>query len=115
MLDAVIVEAVRTPIGKRNGGLAGVHAVDLSAEVLLPNTSFAGPAFADVVTREGVDVVTYDGEFTPSVIVATHAAWPAGCSVVSASTMVSAPEVARRADATSASTVLTAASGMRSR
>ncbi|MFT4124699.1 MAG: thiolase family protein [Gordonia sp. (in: high G+C Gram-positive bacteria)] len=32
--DAVIVEAVRTPIGKRNGSLAGVHAVDLSATVL---------------------------------------------------------------------------------
>jgi acetyl-CoA acyltransferase len=34
MRDAVIVAAVRTPIGKRNGGLAGVHAVDLSAQVL---------------------------------------------------------------------------------
>ncbi|MCW2515212.1 MAG: acetyl-CoA C-acyltransferase, partial [Mycobacterium sp.] len=34
MRDAVIVAAVRTPIGKRNGGLAGVHAVDLSAKVL---------------------------------------------------------------------------------
>ncbi|MET0703049.1 MAG: thiolase family protein [Mycobacterium sp.] len=34
MRDAVIVAAVRTPIGKRNGGLAGVHAVDLSARVL---------------------------------------------------------------------------------
>jgi len=32
--DAVIVEAVRTPVGKRNGSLAGVHAVDLSAHVL---------------------------------------------------------------------------------
>jgi acetyl-CoA acyltransferase len=34
MPDAVIVEAVRTPIGKRNGSLAGVHPVDLSALVL---------------------------------------------------------------------------------
>ncbi|WP_028938779.1 thiolase family protein [Pseudonocardia spinosispora] len=34
MPEAVIVEAVRTPIGKRNGSLAGVHAVDLSAHVL---------------------------------------------------------------------------------
>src|SRR5580765_7164769 len=34
MRDAVIVEAVRTPIGKRNGGLSGVHPVDLSAHVL---------------------------------------------------------------------------------
>jgi acetyl-CoA acyltransferase len=29
-----VVEAVRSPIGKRNGGLAGVHPVDLSADVL---------------------------------------------------------------------------------
>jgi acetyl-CoA acyltransferase len=34
MRDAVIVDAVRTPIGKRNGGLAGLHAVELSAQVL---------------------------------------------------------------------------------
>ena len=32
--DAVIVEAVRTPVGKRNGSLASYHAVDLSAHVL---------------------------------------------------------------------------------
>jgi acetyl-CoA acyltransferase len=34
MRDAVIVTAVRTPVGKRNGALAGVHPVDLSAHVL---------------------------------------------------------------------------------
>ncbi len=34
MRDAVIVAAVRTPIGRRNGGLKDVHAVDLSALVL---------------------------------------------------------------------------------
>ncbi|UMB70834.1 thiolase family protein [Mycobacterium paraterrae] len=34
MTEAVIVEAVRSPIGKRNGGLSGVHAADLSAQVL---------------------------------------------------------------------------------
>ena len=34
MRDAVIVDAVRTPIGKRNGALSVMHAVDLSAEVL---------------------------------------------------------------------------------
>jgi acetyl-CoA acyltransferase len=32
--DAVIVEALRTPVGKRNGGLSGVHPADLSAYVL---------------------------------------------------------------------------------
>jgi acetyl-CoA acyltransferase len=34
MREAVVVEAVRTPVGKRNGGLSGVHAADLSAVVL---------------------------------------------------------------------------------
>jgi acetyl-CoA acyltransferase len=34
MRDAVIVGAVRTPVGKRNGALSGVHPVDLSAHVL---------------------------------------------------------------------------------
>ncbi|GAA2848614.1 thiolase family protein [Pseudonocardia halophobica] len=34
MRDAVIVDAVRTPVGKRNGSLAGWHAADLSATVL---------------------------------------------------------------------------------
>jgi acetyl-CoA acetyltransferase family protein len=34
MAEAVIVEAVRSPIGKRNGSLSGVHAADLSAQVL---------------------------------------------------------------------------------
>ncbi|WP_214366447.1 thiolase family protein [Pseudonocardia sp. H11422] len=34
MPEAVIVDAVRSPIGKRNGSLAGVHPVDLSAHVL---------------------------------------------------------------------------------
>jgi acetyl-CoA C-acetyltransferase len=32
--EAYIVGAVRTPVGKRNGGLAGVHPVDLAAHVL---------------------------------------------------------------------------------
>ncbi|ORV50002.1 acetyl-CoA acetyltransferase [Mycolicibacter engbaekii] len=34
MRPTVIVEAVRTPVGKRNGGLSGTHAADLSAIVL---------------------------------------------------------------------------------
>ncbi|MFF0085870.1 thiolase family protein [Streptomyces canus] len=32
--EAVVVEAVRTPVGRRNGGLAGLHPADLSAHVL---------------------------------------------------------------------------------
>ncbi|HEX9178232.1 MAG TPA: thiolase family protein [Mycobacterium sp.] len=34
MPEAVIVEAIRSPVGKRNGGLSGVHPADLSAQVL---------------------------------------------------------------------------------
>ncbi len=34
MRETVIVEAVRTPVGKRNGGLSSMHAADLSAIVL---------------------------------------------------------------------------------
>jgi acetyl-CoA acyltransferase len=33
-LEPVVVGAVRTPVGRRNGGLAGVHAVDLGAVAL---------------------------------------------------------------------------------
>ena len=51
MRDAVIVEAVRTPIGKRNGGLSGVHPVDLSAHVLrsLAERSGIDPGLVDDV------------------------------------------------------------------
>ena len=51
MRDAVIVEAVRTPIGKRNGGLSGVHPVDLSAHVLraLADRTGIDPALVDDV------------------------------------------------------------------
>src|SRR5690242_9427666 len=49
MRDAVIVDAVRTPIGKRNGSLAAVHAADLSAEVLKA-----------LVQRTGIDPGTVD-------------------------------------------------------
>jgi acetyl-CoA acyltransferase len=34
MRDAVILGAVRSPVGRRKGGLSGVHPVDLSAHVL---------------------------------------------------------------------------------
>jgi len=49
--DAVIVEAVRTPTGKRNGGLAGTHPADLSAHVLraLADRSGVDPALIDDV------------------------------------------------------------------
>src|SRR3954467_11739854 len=49
MRDAVIVGAVRTPVGKRNGAYANVHPVDLSAHVLT--------ALAD---RTGIDPAVVD-------------------------------------------------------
>jgi acetyl-CoA C-acetyltransferase len=42
--EAYIVGAVRTPVGRRNGGLSGVHPVDLAAKVL-----------SELMTRTGAD------------------------------------------------------------
>jgi len=44
-----------------------VAANRIGADVLLLNTSFAGPALAEVVRREGADAVIYDEEFTATV------------------------------------------------
>ena len=49
MRETVIVEAVRTPVGKRNGGLSGMHAADLSAVVL-----------REIVDRTGIDPAIVD-------------------------------------------------------
>ncbi|MUL78684.1 thiolase family protein [Mycolicibacterium sp. CBMA 226] len=51
MAEAVIVEAVRSPIGKRNGALSGVHPAELSAQVLNALVQRAGvdPALVDDV------------------------------------------------------------------
>src|SRR4029079_17195116 len=50
--DAVIVDAVRTPVGKRNGSLAKIHDVDLSAHVLnalVTRNGFAPAVVDDVI------------------------------------------------------------------
>jgi len=49
MRDAVIVDAVRTPVGRRNGAYAEVHPVDLSAHVLNA-----------LVERTGIDPAVVD-------------------------------------------------------
>jgi acetyl-CoA acyltransferase len=49
MRDAVITTAVRSPIGKRNGGLAAMHAAELSALIL-----------NELVRRAGLDPVLVD-------------------------------------------------------
>lgn len=46
---------------------AVVAANRIGSDVVLLNTSFAGPALGEVVNREGVDAVVYDEEFTPTV------------------------------------------------
>ena len=49
MADAYIVDAVRTPTGKRRGGLSDVHGADLGAHVLKA-----------IVERNGIPDVDYD-------------------------------------------------------
>src|SRR5947209_13192216 len=49
MRDAVIVDAVRTPVGRRNGSYKDVHPVDLSAHIL-----------NSLVERTGIDPVVVD-------------------------------------------------------
>jgi acetyl-CoA C-acetyltransferase len=49
MTDVVIVEAVRTPVGKRNGGLSTVHPIDL-----------LGAVQSAVIQRSGVDAAAVD-------------------------------------------------------
>ncbi|MFI7455104.1 acetyl-CoA C-acetyltransferase [Nonomuraea sp. NPDC049714] len=44
MAEAYLVEAVRTPVGRRGGGLAGVHPADLGAHAL-----------SELMARSGVD------------------------------------------------------------
>jgi len=44
MADVVIVEAVRTPVGRRNGGLSTVHPADV-----------LGTALTELVARSGID------------------------------------------------------------
>ena len=41
-MEAYIAEAVRTPVGKRGGGLSGTHPADLGAAVLGALVSRAG-------------------------------------------------------------------------
>ena len=49
MPEAYIVDALRTPTGRRKGGLSDIHAADLGAHVL-----------KDIVRRNGIDENEYD-------------------------------------------------------
>ncbi|MBO2449442.1 acetyl-CoA C-acetyltransferase [Actinomadura barringtoniae] len=59
MAEAYIVEAVRAPVGRRGGGLAGAHPADLGAHVLaeLMRRSQADPAAVEDVVFGCVDNV----------------------------------------------------------
>ncbi|MDJ0341850.1 acetyl-CoA C-acetyltransferase [Streptomyces sp. H10-C2] len=59
MAEAYIVEAVRTPIGRRKGGLSAVHPADLGAHVLqaLMERSGADPAAVEDVVFGCLDTV----------------------------------------------------------
>ncbi|GIH09895.1 acetyl-CoA acyltransferase [Rhizocola hellebori] len=78
MRDAVIVGAVRTPVGKRNGGFAQVHPVDLGGHILQALARRAGfdPAQVDDVI---FGCVSQSGEQSWNVgrNVVLAAGWPA--------------------------------------
>ncbi|MFN8626431.1 MAG: steroid 3-ketoacyl-CoA thiolase [Candidatus Binatia bacterium] len=71
MAEAVIVEAVRTPIGKRNGWLAGLHAAELLGAVLVAAIKRAGiePGSVDQVVG---GCVTQAGEQSNNI---TRVSW----------------------------------------
>ena len=78
MPEAVVVEAVRTPIGRRNGALAGVHPVDLSADVLtalVERTGIEPEMVGDVIWG----CVTQLGDQSSNIarFAALAAGWPA--------------------------------------
>ena len=59
MAGAFLVDAVRTPVGRRGGGLAGVHPADLGAHVIAALLARTGvdPAAVDDVVFGCVDTV----------------------------------------------------------
>src|ERR1700756_1394920 len=59
MSEAYIVDAVRTPVGKRGGGLAAVHPADLGASVLTALVDRTGidPAAVEDVVFGCVDTI----------------------------------------------------------
>jgi acetyl-CoA acyltransferase len=71
MRDAVIVGAVRTPVGRRKGGLAEVHPVDLSAHVLRA-----------LAARTGLDPSEVDDLIWGCVSQVGEQAWNVGRSAV---------------------------------
>jgi acetyl-CoA acyltransferase len=77
MRDAVIVEAVRTPIGRRNGTLKQIHPVDLASEVLRELTQRAGVA-PELIDDVVFGCVTQIGDQSTNVarLAVLAAGWP---------------------------------------
>ncbi len=77
MRDAVIVEAVRTPVGRRGGALSALHPVDLSAHVLraLVDRTGLDPAQVDDVVWGCVSQVG-DQAFNVGRNAVLAAGWP---------------------------------------
>ncbi|HEY3008039.1 MAG TPA: acetyl-CoA C-acyltransferase [Micromonosporaceae bacterium] len=71
MRDAVIVGAVRTPVGRRKGGLAEMHPVDLSAHVLRA-----------LVERTGIDPELVDDVIWGCVSQVGEQSWNVGRNAV---------------------------------
>ena len=71
MASAVIVEAVRTPVGRRGGALAGVHPAELLGGVQAAVCDRAGLAPAEVEQVAG-GCVTQAGEQSNNI---TRTAW----------------------------------------
>src|SRR4029450_3476301 len=71
MRDAVIVGAARTPVGRRNGGLAGIHPADLSAVVL-----------QELARRTGFDPVDVEDVMWGCVSQVGEQSWNIGRSAV---------------------------------
>ncbi|MPY82184.1 MAG: acetyl-CoA C-acetyltransferase [Actinophytocola sp.] len=59
MAEALVIDAVRTPVGKRGGGLSEVHSADLGGHVLTALLDRAGvdPALVDDVIMGCVDTI----------------------------------------------------------
>jgi acetyl-CoA acyltransferase len=77
MRDAVVVEAVRSPVGRRNGGLADVHPADLSAhilEALAERSGIAPDRVDDVIWGCGAQVGDQSFNIARSAVLG--AGWP---------------------------------------
>jgi acetyl-CoA acyltransferase len=77
MAEAVIVDAIRTPMGKRNGSLSGFHPADLAGEVLkaLSDRNDLDPAMVeDVIMGCVMQVGAQAGNVGRSAVLASG--WP---------------------------------------